>query len=143
MFNAFLLAENCQKALGMMDGRIKDYQLKAANAFNDDWATYGPSRARLNLTSWAPGYRGAPVKSQWFMIDLEEEMVITGLATQGYGDTAVREWVKSYHVLYSKDGNRLHLKNFQGDVNVSLKPRDFPVFLLNYSSRNIISFSVN
>ena len=105
---------------------IKDYQITASSSFNDKFATYGPQRARLNLASWPPGYRANPAKLQmsWIKVNLVTEKVITGLATQGYGDTAVMEWATSYSVMYrSKLGDILQIKSMQGGskVGYSLK----------------------
>ena len=56
------------------------------------------------MTSWPPGYRSAPEDSGsgWFKVDLDHITVITGIATQGYGDTSVNEWLLSYMLLYSE-----------------------------------------
>lgn len=35
------------------------------------------------------------------MVDLGREIVITGIATQGYGDTSVSEWVTSYRLMHA------------------------------------------
>lgn len=90
--------------MGIADGRIKDNKLSTSSAFNNDFKTYGPQRARLNLTSWPPGYRCAPEESEsgWFKVELDQITVIMGIATQGYGDTSVNEWLLSYMLLYSE-----------------------------------------
>lgn len=110
----------------MESKRIKDYQITASSSFNHDFATYGPRRARLNLASWPPGYRANPaeLQSTWIKVNLGTEKVITGLATQGYGDTSVMEWVTSYIVVYrSKLGDLLQITTMQGGskVGYSLK----------------------
>lgn len=105
----------------MESKRIKDNQITASSCFNDDFASYGPQRARLNSMSWPPGYRANPEKLQSTLIkvDLGTEKVITGLATQGYGDTSVMEWVTSYIVMYeSKMGDILPVRNMQGSYKV-------------------------
>ena len=103
----------------MESKRIKDYQITASSCFNDDCAKYGPQRGRLNLASWPPGYRANPaeLQSTWrgIEVDLGSEKVITGLATQGYGDTSVTEWVTSYTVLYkSTMGDIMQLTTMHG-----------------------------
>ena len=105
---------------------IKDYEITASSSFNHDFATYGPHRARLNLGSWPQGYRANPAElnSSWIKVNLVTEKVITGLATQGYGDTAVMEWVKSYSVMYrTKLRDFVQIKTMQGGskVGYSLK----------------------
>ena len=106
---------------------IKDNQITASSAFNHNFATYGPQRARLNLASWPPGYRANPTEldSSWIKVNLGTEKIITGLATQGYGDTAMMEWVTSYSVMYrSKLGGFLDIKTMQGDSKVGYRLMD-------------------
>ena len=105
----------------MESHQIKDYQITASSSFNNSFATYGPQRARLNLESGAPGYRANPAKlsSIWIKVNLVTEKVITGLATQGYGDSAVMEWITSYSVMYrSKLGDFLPIKTMRGATKV-------------------------
>lgn len=107
----------------MESKRIKDQQITASSAFNDDFATYGSQRARLNLTSWPPGYRANPTELSftWIKVDLGTDKVITGLATQGYGDTSVTEWVTSYIAMYeSRMGDMQQFTNMQGGPKVSI-----------------------
>jgi len=113
-----MIEVSCDGSLGMESQQIKDYQITASSSFNNDFVTYGPQRARLNL---APGYRANPAKlnSSWIKVNLETDKVITGLATQGYGDLAVREWVTSYSVMYrSKSRDFLQIKTLQGASKV-------------------------
>lgn len=107
----------------MESKRIKDYQITASSCLNDDCATYRPQRARLNLASWPSGYRANPqeLQSSWIKVDLGTEKVITGLATQGYGDTSVSEWVTSYIIMYEpKMGDTLQLTTMQGEPKVGV-----------------------
>ena len=75
------------------------------SAYNNDFATFGAHRARLNLTSWPPGYRANKQGEgffSWLAVNLDHDMVITGIATQGYGNLSVQEWVESYIIYYEK-----------------------------------------
>ena len=106
---------------------IKDNQITAPSAFNHNFATYGPQRARLNLASWPPGYRliQQSLTPSGSRVNLGTEKVITGLATQGYGDTAMMEWVTSYRVMYrSKLGVFVDIKTMQGDSKVGYSLMD-------------------
>lgn len=128
--------ESCDGSLGMENQVIKDYQITASSAFNHDFSTYGPQRARLNLASWPQGYRANPgeLDSSWIKVNLGTEKVITGLATQGYGDTAVREWVTSYSVMYRSNlGVFLEIKTMQGGSKVGYS-------LMNISLLRSIAF---
>lgn len=110
--------------MGISDGRIQDNQLDASSAYDNDFKTYGPQRARLNMTSWPPGFRSAPDKtdSAWLKVELGQMFVITGVATQGYGDTLVREWLWNYMLLYSKgdDDDFSYFMDTNDELQVSL-----------------------
>ncbi|CAH3172071.1 unnamed protein product, partial [Porites evermanni] len=98
------ITATCFEPLGISDGRIKNSQLHASSAFHNDFNTFGPHRARLNITSWPQGYRSATdqLSSSWFKVEIGRIMVITGIATQGYGDVSVNEWLTAYILLYSQ-----------------------------------------
>ena len=85
----------------MENGLIKDHQIRASPAFNNNFIGFGSPKARLNRPG---GYRAnrSISESAWIEVDLENEMVITAIATQGYsGDPKVQEWVTKYMVWYS------------------------------------------
>ena len=85
--------------------------MSAESAYDNDFGTFGAHRARLNLTSWPPGYRAnyePPGTFLWVKVNLDERTVITGIATQGYGNSTAAEWVSGYMVFYQK-GNELTL----------------------------------
>ncbi|XP_022801660.1 uncharacterized protein LOC111339299 [Stylophora pistillata] len=99
--------EPCTKPLGISDGRIRDDQMSASSTYGDLFEIFGAHRARLNLTSWPPGYRAnvdALGDFTWIKITLDQDMVITGIATQGYGNTSFSEWVSNYLIFYEKKG---------------------------------------
>jgi len=106
--------------LGISDGRIKDSQLTSSSPFDNDFETYGPQRARLNMTSWPPGYRSAPDKaaSGWFKVEIGHIIVITGIATQGYGDIFVSEWLTIYMLLYSQGDDYSFFRETNGEMQV-------------------------
>lgn len=80
--------------------------MSAVEAYNSDMSKYGPKNARLMKTSPPQGYRGNknnPEKS-WFSVDLGRRMVVTWVATQGYGNSTVKEWITEFNLMYSVDG---------------------------------------
>jgi hypothetical protein len=117
-----MVAAACREPLGIESGTIKDDQITVFSAYNDDFNTYGAQRARLSLTTWPQGHRANPqtASSTWLKIELKEEMVITGIATQGYGDSKIGEWVKQYMLLYSTGQDYLYFKDDKGGLKVSL-----------------------
>lgn len=46
-------------------------------------------------------------------------MVVTAIATQGYGDPAVPEWMQQYMVMYSNGGDYSYFKDLEGNLQVS------------------------
>lgn len=108
--------------LGLANGLIKDEQFSSFSAYNDDFATYGAHRARLNLTRWPPGYRARksfPPKTPWIRIDLQRGFTVTGIATQGYGDASDAEWVTSYRLMYADKQDFDYFKDIHGKLLVS------------------------
>lgn len=120
----------CNMPLGLANGLIKDEQFSSFSAYNNDFATYGAHRARLNLTAWPPGYRARysfSGRTPWIRIDLRKELTITGIATQGYGDASVAEWVTSYRLMYAAKQDFDYFKDIHGKLLVSAVLLDFVV----------------
>ena len=110
---------NCRRPLGMASGEIRNEQITASSAFNNDYSTFGAHRARLNLTSWPPGYRAdSKQDTGWIKVELEKKMVITAIATQGYGDSSVEEWISRYMVMFSNGGDFMYFKDLDGNLQV-------------------------
>ena len=108
----------------MTSGDIRDEQITVPSAYGDDFATYGSHRARLNLTSWPPGYRADPNQTgRWIKIDLGKEMIITAIATQGYGDVGIEEWIKQYVFMYSNGRDYSYFKDLNGELKVGEMPK--------------------
>lgn len=119
MFLLCLTAE-CLQALGISDGRIKDFQLIASSAYDNEFKTFGPHRARLNMTSWPPGYRADPSQAatSWMRVEIQRIVVVTAIATQGYGDKKTSEWLTSYMLLYSQGSEYTFFRDADGESQV-------------------------
>lgn len=119
----------------MGDGRIKDDQISASSVYKYDYISYGPQRARLNLTSFGPGYRASPDDAfPWLAINLQKDKVLTLIEMQGYGDVKVAEWVTLFQVMYkSGEGKLTPMK----DTNKQPKVRHFFLFLENPEGTHI------
>ncbi|CAH3040428.1 unnamed protein product, partial [Porites lobata] len=82
----------------MEDGGITNRSIVASTrSFGNNPERFGPQQARLR---WSLGYRADPVEVKetsfhFLMVKLPQEMVITGIATQGLG----KEWVTKYELL--------------------------------------------
>lgn len=101
---------------------IKNSQIFGGSAFNNDHSKYGSHNARLHDSL---GYRADPsvdLLSNVLGIDLKGYMIITAVATQGFGDPRVSEWVRSYHVFYNNTvGQRRPVENIDGKALVRKK----------------------
>jgi len=114
------LTDECLQALGISDGRIDDSQLVASSVYDNDFKTFGPHRARLNTTSWPPGYRADPrqAASTWMRVDIKRIVVVTAIATQGYGDEEIPEWLTYYMLLYSQGSDYPFFRDADGEPQV-------------------------
>ena len=108
----------------MENNYIRDSQIFGGFAYNGDYSRYGAQNARLHNSY---GFRADPsvkTHSNMIGIDLDEDMVITGIATQGYGDSSVVEWVKSFNLFYKDSvGQHRGVKTTKGKLLVSLNLR--------------------
>ena len=95
---------NCRNPLGLESRKIPDGALWASSAFNKDFSMFGPQRARLRLDQPPRGYRAdassVDTNGSYITVDLGNETVVTGVSTQGYGDTTVQEWVTKYNLMF-------------------------------------------
>lgn len=93
-------AEECGHSLGLEDNRIKNSQFSASSHWMSIYK-YGPQRARLNNRDWPQGWVADPSdKNPWIKVKFDDLHVITSIATQGYGNPILSEWVKSYKVTW-------------------------------------------
>lgn len=84
------------KELGMENGNIQDSQITSSTA----WNGLPPEKGRLNgASSWSAGQND---ENQWIQIDLDKILTLTKIVTQGRHNSD--QWVKSYLVSYSLDG---------------------------------------
>ena len=82
--------------------------------YQNNYALYGPGRARLNGTG---GYRAQPkLNDSSLTVNFEQPMIITGVATQGYVGGNVQEWTKSYHLGYVFGSYTFFFKEKNRDV---------------------------
>ena len=103
----------------MGSGAIPDNALTASSTFEEDDNSYGPQRARLNLSLPSHGYRAGDASDSWIIVNLGKETVVTGIATQGYGDPAVEEWISGYRLMYWFGDDFLHFKETSGEIKVN------------------------
>ena len=102
----------------MTDGSISDSFISAGSIFNNDSASFGPGRARLNQTG---GYRAQPNSQQAFIsVNFPQPMIVTGIATQGYSNSTVDEWLTSFLMGYTFRESAGYFKESQGDASAKV-----------------------
>ena len=95
--------------------------------------TFGPQQARLNNQKWPQGWSADLTDKQpWLKVSLQSDYVITGIATQGYGNPVFREWVESYYVVWldKKAGEVYYHEDGKIKVRISDGFRHFLVLTL-------------
>lgn len=96
---------------------IKDSQISASSVYNVHHTAHN---ARLNFqgtsgmpSSWSAGHING---NQWLQVDFEKKVKMNKVATQGRKDSD--QWVTSYALSYSTDGNNFVDYKHCGQVKV-------------------------
>ena len=84
----------CGDALGMESGAIKNSEITTSS----ELPYYTSNQGRLNKKGWCAARKGP---FQYIQIRLPSDAKITHIATQGVGDS----YVKEYYLQWSRDGN--------------------------------------
>lgn len=104
---------------------------------------YGPQQARLDNKEWPQGWiADARDKNPWLKIKLNGRHIVSGIATQGYGNKLFSDWVKSYQVswydpkhkgfiIYREQGNE-KVKHLYSRNHGLRFPAKNPIWYLNY-----------
>ncbi|XP_035698111.1 uncharacterized protein LOC118431105 [Branchiostoma floridae] len=88
--------EECRVKVGIESGFILDTQLSASSSHDN---STGPENARIGMPSaWVPAEQN---KRQWFQVDFRKRRVLTGVTTQGLGNS--NQWVTRYKLEHRKD----------------------------------------
>ncbi|XP_077970679.1 uncharacterized protein LOC144425162 [Styela clava] len=113
--------EDCWEQLGMEDGRILDQQITASSEWNQNHAPY---YGRLNnypdgphIGAWAAANADiATPGTCWFQVHLTPQRTVHGITTQGR-PRDYAQWVKTYKVAYSDDGDNWSFVKESGNAN--------------------------
>ncbi|XP_073771366.1 EGF-like repeat and discoidin I-like domain-containing protein 3 isoform X8 [Danio rerio] len=100
----------CSEPMGMKTGHIQDYQLSSSSVFQTlsmDMFSWDPSKARLDkqgkVNAWTSAHND---QSQWLQIDLLIPTKVTGIITQGAKDFGHVQFVGSFKLAFSNDGEK-------------------------------------
>ena len=118
-FFFLVLVKTC-RPLGMESYFIQDSQITASSKWD---AGHGARNARLNLQAssgirnggWAAGQN---ILNQWLQVDFIKTVTLAKVATQGRMDAD--QWVTSFSLSYSMDGNVFKVYQQSGSDKVSV-----------------------
>ncbi|XP_042332197.1 lactadherin isoform X1 [Sceloporus undulatus] len=106
--NVYFNMAGCSEPLGMKSHLISDQQITASSVYKTwgiDAFTWYPHYARLDKTgksnAWAALYNK---QDEWLQIDLQRQIKVTGIITQGARDFGHIQYVAAYKVAHSDDG---------------------------------------
>ena len=117
----FFTIQGCKdpKALGFEEGIIKDSQITSSSIFSLEYAAkYG------RLIFQGQDGRNAAWSAlrnndeQWLQVDLQYQVVLTGISSQGKTNCECKQWVKSYTVSCSNNGTYFNDFKQNGDIKV-------------------------
>ncbi|XP_033118233.1 lactadherin-like isoform X2 [Anneissia japonica] len=104
LYTSLVISEFCTDPLGIEDGTIPDEQLSASSEWH---LRSGAHRGRLNNIANEYGYGAwsslTSDQYQWIQVNLGKLQEVCGVITQGR--IGHYQWVTSYEILYSVDGN--------------------------------------
>ncbi|XP_011716757.2 coagulation factor VIII isoform X4 [Macaca nemestrina] len=110
---------SCSMPLGMESKAISDAQITASSYFTNMFATWSPSKARLNLqgrsNAWRPQVNNP---KEWLQVDFQKTMKVTGITTQGVKSLLTSMYVKEFLISSSQDGHHWTLFFQNGKVKV-------------------------
>ncbi|KAF7251115.1 Coagulation factor V [Varanus komodoensis] len=112
-----VIDKECRLPLGLANGIIQDSQISAS----DHIGYWEPKLARLNN---AGKYNAWSIEKKnnhpWIQVDLQKQVLITGIQTQGAKQLMRFLYTKEYFVSYSKDGTKWI--TFKGNYTGAYKP---------------------
>uniref|UniRef100_A0A8C9GTF2 F5/8 type C domain-containing protein n=1 Tax=Piliocolobus tephrosceles TaxID=591936 RepID=A0A8C9GTF2_9PRIM len=106
---------SCSMPLGMESKAITDAQITASSYFTNMFATWSPSKARLNLqgrsNAWRPQYRRKKLQIIYLIKGLVSQNIKRTLTTQQQKDNQILKRIKDFNGNFSKED----IQVFQGN----------------------------
>ncbi|XP_063066097.1 EGF-like repeat and discoidin I-like domain-containing protein 3 [Engraulis encrasicolus] len=100
----------CSEPMGMKTGHIQDFQISSSSIYQTlhmDNFSWVPGKARLDkqgrVNAWASA---ANDQAQWLQVDMLLPTKVTGIITQGAKDFGRVQFVGSFKVAFSNDGEK-------------------------------------
>uniref|UniRef100_H0X1W2 Coagulation factor V n=1 Tax=Otolemur garnettii TaxID=30611 RepID=H0X1W2_OTOGA len=110
-----VIDKDCKMPMGLSTGLISDTQIKASEYLGSHWE---PRLARLNnigsYNAWSVEKHATESDSTpWIQVDMQKEVVITGIQTQGAKHYLKSCYTTQFYVAYSSD--RINWQTFKGN----------------------------
>ena len=64
-----------------------------------------PTEAKLNSSGGYRANANDPIGYKFVMVEFDSETIVTGVATQGFGDPGIQEWVTQYSVKFTRQNS--------------------------------------
>ncbi|XP_053166904.1 coagulation factor V isoform X2 [Hemicordylus capensis] len=99
-----VIDEGCKLPMGLASGSIQDSQISAS-----DYTSYWePKLARLNNSGKYNAWSTVKKENEdpWIQVDLQREVVITGIQTQGARQSLSSLYTQKYAISHSRNGRR-------------------------------------
>ena len=94
--------QECNLPLGVTSVNSNDSRITWFSSH--DWSTI-PTEAKLNSSGGYRAHKSDPENYKFVGVTFTKETILTGVATQGFGDPAVDEWVTKYIVSFLRKTN--------------------------------------
>ena len=99
--------QECNLPLGVSSGNSNDSEIMSFSFH--DWDTL-PTEAKLNSSGGYRAKKSDPESYKFLQVIFTKKTILTGVATQGFGDPSVDEWVTKYIVRFVRKTNGEVLK---------------------------------
>jgi discoidin domain receptor family protein 2 len=140
---ALSVKESCGKALGLEDGRIKDYQLTASSSYQP--SLVGPNIGRLNTEAgggaWCPKSQieNTNESAEYLEIDLLSDHIISSVLIQGrYGNGLGQEFAEFFAFEYRSSIDQQYIR-YTDEKGISVLPANINTFqVTQYNLTKII-----
>uniref|UniRef100_A0AC35UG57 Protein kinase domain-containing protein n=1 Tax=Rhabditophanes sp. KR3021 TaxID=114890 RepID=A0AC35UG57_9BILA len=114
----------CNRGLGMENGKIRDEQLKVSSSYDEQ--STGPQHSRIRTESgsgaWCPSAQINANFSEWIEVVFESNTLITAIETQGrFGMGEGQEFSSMYRIEYKREGMGPYAKYIDASGNELIK----------------------
>ncbi|CAJ0602423.1 unnamed protein product [Cylicocyclus nassatus] len=119
-----LLLKDCNEALGLTNGKIRDDQLSASSSFDSESTGPQHARARTHTGSgaWCPLNQVNSTQKEWIQITFARDTVVTAVEVQGrYDEGRGMEFARAFKIEYWRP-NLQGWASYKSEENTEIIP---------------------